>query len=912
MPSGTVTFLFTDIVGSTRLWQQDEAAMREAMARHDWLLRDVVAAYGGVVFSTMGDGVAAAFPTASGAASCAIQAQTLLVEQSRETGGPLKVRMGLHTGEAELRDGDYFGIAVNRGARLAAVGHGGQIICSAATADVADVEVTLVDLGEHRLRDLERPLHVFQIGDGSFPPLRSLNAFPGNLPIHMTSFVGRQDELVAVAKALQSTRLVTVTGAGGVGKTRLAVQAAAQLVTAYPDGVWLCELAAAPDPASMLQVVAGALGYTPAPGVDLQRGVTTFLGSRRALVMLDNCEHLLDPVADLAATILERCANIAILATSREALGVDGERILRLRSLPVPHAAASLDDLAGVDAARLFLDRAEASGAELTLAPEDGPAIAEICRRLDGIPLAIELAAARVIALAPGEIALHLDERFRLLTGGRRAAVERHHTLRAALDWSYSLLSQRDQTVFNHLGVFPASFDASAAQAVVAAGGVEPWGVLDALISLVAKSLLNADRGEGGSTRYQMLESLRHYARERLEAAGGADAARRCHARHYSAAAVRLGTELRGPDEVSWRRRVDADRENLWAALTWSMDAASDEDGEPARVILGELGVGTSGWTVSFFAGTDFDRAVERARRSASRHASLVIASAAVNAYMSGNIRRGRELAREARAGVRDSPHLSGVLVANLMFVDPKDLAAELADDLGLLDELGASAWEYAQLHGAAAGMAAVFGNVELALHESATALEMGRRLGDTFHTAIGLYAFGLASWQSDPVAARAALEEHVPIARATDYDWALARVLALLAQLYAQGGDRPAALAALRESLQNAHLNGDRPALAVRLARGATVLSAAGEYETAAVFCGAVADGVFAGISSYTLPANEIPGHSHFVATLRLRIGDDLYRAATARGAAMTYEQITTLAVATVTNLCSTTTTPY
>jgi class 3 adenylate cyclase len=283
LPTGTVTFLFTDIEGSTRLWQADEESMRKAVARHDRLIQAVVADHGGVVFSTMGDGLAAAFQTASAALSCAVEAQRLLDHQSWGTVGPLKVRMGLHTGEAELRDGDYFGTAVNRAARLVAVGHGGQILGSSATAELVDSGIGLVDLGEHRLRDLDRPMHVFQIGDGTFPPLRSLSAFPGNLPLQLTSFVGRHDELASVAKALGVSRLVTLTGTGGVGKTRLAVQVAANLVTDFSDGVWLCELAAAADPESMLEVVAAALGYVPAPGVDLQGGIAKFVGARRML-----------------------------------------------------------------------------------------------------------------------------------------------------------------------------------------------------------------------------------------------------------------------------------------------------------------------------------------------------------------------------------------------------------------------------------------------------------------------------------------------------------------------------------------------------------------------------------------------------------------------------------------------------
>jgi predicted ATPase len=630
--------------------------MRKAVARHDQLLGDVIVDRGGVVFSTMGDGLAAAFQTASAAVSCAVEAQRRLDGEAWGTARPLKVRMGLHTGEAEERDGDYFGTAVNRAARLVAVGHGGQIICSSATAEVSDSDIGLVDLGEHRLRDLDRPMHVFQIGDGSFPPLRSLSTIPGNLPIQLTSFVGRQEELASVTKAVDATRLVTLTGTGGVGKTRLAVQAAANLVTGFPDGVWLCELAAATDHESMLQMVAAALGYTPAPGAALDRVVPQFLGSRRLLVVLDNCEHLLDPVVAFVETVLERCSNLAILATSREALEARGERVIRLRSLPVPQAGASLDQLADFDAARLFLDRADTVGADLALEAADGPAIAEICRRLDGIPLAIELAAARVIALTPGEIAAHLDERFRLLTGGRRAAVERHHTLRATIDWSYTLLSQRDQAVFNHLGVFPASFDASAAQAVAAAGRVEPWDVLDALTSLVAKSMLNADRGAAASTRYQMLESLRHYARERLDATGDADETRRYHARHYAAAVAEISAGLRGPHESAGRRRVDADRENFRGAVTWALDSALEDDGDLAMAILGELVASRFAGTNNAFAGID-EQAVERARRSTSPYASLVIAGASLDANSSGDFRRSRELTYEAIQGARTGHH---------------------------------------------------------------------------------------------------------------------------------------------------------------------------------------------------------------------------------------------------------------
>jgi predicted ATPase/class 3 adenylate cyclase len=900
MPVGTVTFLFTDIEGSTRLWQEDEPSMRQAVARHDQLLRDVVAGHGGVVFSTMGDGLAAAFQTASAAVACAVETQGVLHRESWGTLRPLRVRMGMHTGEAESREGDFFGTAVNRAARLAAVGHGGQILCSSTTAEVADESVVLVDLGEHRLRDLDQPMHVFQVGDGSFPPLGSLSAFPGNLPVQLTSFVGRQDEMASVGKALESTRLVTLTGPGGVGKTRLAVQAAANLVTSFPEGVWLCDLAAAVNAESMLQGVAATLGYVPSRSADLEVAIARFAGSRRLLVILDNCEHLLDPAAALVETILERCPNVVIVATSREALGVRGEQVIRLRPLPVPQAGAALEQLAGFDATRLFLDRAGATDADLSLSPTDGAAIAEICRRLDGIPLAIELAAARVIALSPEEIAVHLDQRFRLLTGGWRASVERQHTLRATIDWSYAILNGRDQTVFNHLGVFPGSFDAAAAQAIAA--GIEPWDVLDALTSLVAKSMINADRSATGPTRYQMFESLRHYARERLDAEGGSDETRRSHARHYATTAGEIGAGSRGPDEDAWRVRLAAELDNFRAAVTWALASPLEEDSKFAMMILGELLAALYGQTPFLFPGVDYERVVERARGSGSRYASLMMVVAASDAFARGDFRRGRTLSHEGQQEVRLSAYPSAVLNVALLFTDPPGLAATLSAALQLLDEVRAEAWEYASVHGAAAGMAAVWGNVELAQQEAAIALDISRRLGNKPLLALGLYALGLASWQSEPMRAQAALGEYVQIIGTTGYDWALPRVLALRSQLHARAGDHPAALGDLRESIESAYINGDRPAIGTCVARGAAVMAAVGELETAAVFWGAVADGVFARLTA--LPPNEMPQHEEFVTTVRSQLGDDRYSAATARGAAMTYEQISAFALAAVEDL--------
>ena len=555
-----------------------------------------------------------------------------------EIGEPLKVRMGVHTGEAELREGDYFGTATNRAARLMSVAHGEQILVSLSTAElVSDAlpdGLALVDLGERRLRDLSRPERIFQVADGSlrveFPALRTLDAFPGNLPLELTSFVGRRDELVELSKVLREARMVTITGTGGVGKTRVAVQLAAELLQRFPDGAWLFELAAVSDADAMVQAIATTLSVPPRPGVSLEGAVLESLRSKRALVVLDNCEHLLDAAGRLAEAMLRECEHLRVVATSREALGIAGERMWPLRSLPVPDAM-SRDAVEASDAGRLFLDRAVSARPGFVIDDTNAAAVGEICRRLDGIPLAIQLAAARIVAMTPTEIAGLLDERFRLLTGGRRGEVERHRTLRAAVDWSYGLLEPVDRLVFDRLGVFAGTFDAAAAAAVTGRGEVEVWDVIDGLSSLVAKSMLVAEIGPADTTRYQMLETLRQHAIEHLDLAGDADEFRRRHAQYYARFAEEAGAALVGRDELAWRPRVDADRDNLRAAVYWALDRDDDDDASLALRIIAALAYealmdppgGIGAWA---------ERAFDVALRSSAPERTAVIGAAAQQA----------------------------------------------------------------------------------------------------------------------------------------------------------------------------------------------------------------------------------------------------------------------------------------
>ncbi len=576
----TVTFLFTDIEGSTRLWQLDPDAMRAAVARHDALLRQVLTEHDGAVFSTMGDGLAAAFQSATAAVAAALDAQIQLGAEGWPTPSPIRVRMGLHTGEAEFRDGDYFGISVNRAARLTAVGHGGQVLCSAATAGLVDAEVPLIDLGEHQLRDIGRPLRVFQVGGGEFGFLRSAESGPARLPVPSSTLVGRDGELATLAEALREARLVTVVGVGGVGKTRLALEVARHASDAYADGVSLVELAAVSSADGLVDAVMAAVGAIPALGPQGEKALLTFLSSKEMLVVLDNCEHLLWPVADLVEALLARSEGSAFLATSREPLGVAGERVMHLASLRPPRGD-DLGDVVASPAVELFCLRAMEAGAPIVLQVDNAATVAAICRRLDGIPLALELAAARARSMPLAELERRLDDTFRLLVGTGRGAVERHQTLRRTVEWSYSLLTDTEQVVFERVSVFPAGFSLESAEAVVEITDgdrtVDGSEVADALGALVDKSLVFLDRDSG---RYRLLETLRLFAAEHLAMAGEADRARQAHARWCVQFFAHCSRQAFG-DDLDWLQQAATEGGNLgsaamWAAATRDVDLAAE------------------------------------------------------------------------------------------------------------------------------------------------------------------------------------------------------------------------------------------------------------------------------------------------------------------------------------------------
>lgn len=563
------------------MWEQDPVAMKAAMARHDHLLQEVIAANQGYVFARMGDGMAATFATAGDAVSAAATIQQVLADEPWQTRSPLQARIGLHTGEGVIVEGSgYASRPVNQCSRLMAAAHGGQVVVSGATEALLTGQLPhgmeLVDLGEHRLRDLGRPARVFQLVRAGcredFPPLRTLDAFPGNLPAQVSSFIGRRAEMDRVAAALTDSRVVTITGVGGVGKTRLALQVAADLLPRYREGAWLVELAAVRDPAGVTEAVAAVFHVTSRAGPALDVSLVEALAQKQLLLVLDNCEHLLGSVARLVSRIQRACPGVAVLATSREGMAIDGEQLVALPPLEAGEPGEEIERLAHTDAVALFVERARHVKGDFSLSRSNARAVVEICQRLDGVPLAIELAAARVIALSPAELLRRLDRRFHVLAGGRRGAVERHATLRAAIDWSYELLGEAEQRLLARLAVFSGGCTLEAIEEVCAGDPVEREAAVDLVTGLVARSLVVAE-DHGLGTRYRLLETIRQYGEERLAYWGEIERLRSSHARFYAALSVRAAEHFDGPEQVVWARQVNHERDNIRSALANAIDA---------------------------------------------------------------------------------------------------------------------------------------------------------------------------------------------------------------------------------------------------------------------------------------------------------------------------------------------------
>ncbi len=583
LPTGTVTFLFTDIEGSTPLWEREPEKMSAALLIHHAALRRAIEANGGVVFKTVGDALQAAFPTAPQALKAALQGQRELQSAPWNEMGPLRVRMGLHTGEAELDPGgDEYAVShtKNRAARVMSAGHGGQVLLSAEAAELCahsmPAGVRLKDLGEHHLKGLAQPEHLFQaLAPGlqeDFPPLATHPGPKHNLPRQLTGFIGREAEISQVKLLLETHPLVTLTGSGGVGKTRLSIQVAEEVLERFPDGVWFVDLAPLSDPGLVAQTIASGLGLREEPGRSILETLTGFLGGKQALLVLDNCEHLVDACARLVDILLHSCVKLKLLASSREVLGVQGENTFRVPSMGFPgiQQIPTWEAFQEYDAIRLFVERAQTVLPAFEITNHNALAVIEVCHRLDGIPLAIELAAARVNLLRVEQIASRLEENFSLLVSSSRTAIPRHKTLQATIDWSFNLLSEQERSLLRRLSVFAGGCTLEAVEAVCAREGLERGEILNLLASLVNKSMLIAERRQGFETRYSLLDTVYRYAREKLAEAGESKAFQNQHLKTFLDFAETAEIQMYTVRLAEWVPRVKAELDNLRAAIQWS------------------------------------------------------------------------------------------------------------------------------------------------------------------------------------------------------------------------------------------------------------------------------------------------------------------------------------------------------
>jgi predicted ATPase/class 3 adenylate cyclase len=867
------TFLLTDIAGSTRLWEEHADAMGTALAIHDDLLRTAITRNGGAVVKTTGDGMLAVFDRASDAAAAALEAQRALRDVAWDATGPLRVRMAIHSGTAESREGDFFGQALNRDARILAIGHGSQVLLSAVAAALTreqlPPEVELVDLGSHRLRDLDRPEQVFQLAvpdlPREFPPLRSLSTRRSNLPVPLTSVVGRQRELTDVDRLLERNRLVTLIGTGGTGKTRLMIEVAGRIAQRFEDGVWLAELAPLADAGEIGPEIARALGVSELPGRPAIDVVSDFLASKDLLLVLDNAEHLIEGVARIAERLLAIAPGLRILTTSREALAVAGEAVVQVPSLSCPTVRARpgdvavtagtlLDEVTSTEAVALFTERAGAVLPSFTVDHSNVAAVAEICRRLDGIPLAIELAAGRVAAMSPGEIASGLSDRFRLLTGGRRTAVPRQQTLHALIDWSWDLLTDDDRRVLRRLSIFSGGWTVAAAAGVAGElnGGDGLMDAIDGLTRLVDRSLVIVDRG--ATTRYRMLETIRQYAREQLIRSGESDAIATRHARFFLALAETAEPELRGPSMVDWLDRLDTEIENLGAAFEWTLEI------DPEIAI--RMGTALLEYWTSRVPSPDNQERVVAAVAVARRilagpppptpeqriGAARFLGMAARKWSLNGQGAVGLGWAEDALAAATIDGEPTTLILAMVGLTTARIFTGDRDDALRYLDEVIRLATELGDQYILAFTAGGVAGN--LALHDPVAAarlteigLEAARRSGNP--QAIALVSMG----QGRQLArdgrfdeARALMQAAIDRFAETGDERLREAARSELAHTARRSGDLDGAMEQYRVSIHGWVRSGNRGAVAHQLENVAFVLVARGSTEDAARLLGAAA----------------------------------------------------------------------
>jgi predicted ATPase/class 3 adenylate cyclase len=892
LPAGTVTFLLTDIEGSTRLWETVPEAMEVALERHNRLLTGVIEEHGGVVVTSRGEGDSffAVFPSAVAAVEAAGACQLALNAEPWSAGASLRVRMGLHSGEARLRGSDHIDHApINRCARVKAAGHGGQVLVTKTTHDLVSGRLGgglgLKRLGEFRLRDLTEPEVVYQLTHAElpadFPPLNTLSERTSNLPLQVSSFIGRARELEQTAAALGEARVVTLTGPGGVGKTRLALQVAGQVLPRFGDGAWLCELAPIRDPAGVDDAVAAVFSLTALAGQSTREALVEFLRRKELLLVLDNCEHLIEAAAALTGSLTRSCERLVILATSREALGIEGERLVLVPPLGTPGVDADLAAITQAEAVRLFADRAAAVKPGFAVTAENAAAVAAVVQRLDGIALAIELAAARVPAMTPAELARRLERSFAVLAAGQRGAVAHHQTLRATIEWSFQLLAEDEQALLARLAVFAGGCTLEAAEAVCGGQGIDPDAVFELLASLVARSLVVA--GEHGlQTRYRLLETIRQYGEECLNQAGETERWRARHAGYYAGLLPRVREHAHDPDtKAFWALQLSADQDNLLVAWSW---AISTSNLDTAFQIL--AGFAPSEVWTSYPLLLAGSAGLELPGAAGHPGYPLALAVSAVFASMRSDGMGAEELSRRAADANarRDSPDWrveetvcaarSNTGITTGAFADAGRLAERAA---GLARAGGDIADASLQLT-IAAGCHLMVGDAPGAVPLAREALTLARQVGAPALVAAGLLAVGATVAGTDPEQARACLRESRELSTALGYQSALDHVWAVGIAFLT--GDQTTTLELGRDAIRALQWGGDRlrMGLVLHLIAGAL---ASTRPDAAAIIQGAA--------EAYVV---QPPIFTLLSSAVTASLGDERARELRARGGDMAWDQ--------------------
>lgn len=849
LPSGTITLLFTDVEGSTHLLEYvGDVGYAQILTDLRRLLRASFQTWHGHELEAPGDGFLVVFQSARDAVMAAVMSQKELGSHSWLGGAPVRVRMGLLTGEPLKASEGYIGIDVHRAARISAAGHGGQILLSQSTRDLVEdnlpADVQLRDLGAHRLKDLARPEHVFQVVTpelaSDFPALKSLDSMPHNLPVQLTSFVGREQEIAEIKRLFPTTRIFTIMGPGGVGKTRFALQMAAEMLEAFGDGVWFVELASLSNPDLVPQTVASVLGLREQPGKSLLVTLSEYLRNKHLLLLLDNCEHLVTACAHLVDSLLKNCRDLRILVTSREALGVPGEILWRVPPLSLPDGEpmAFPEELIGYEAVHLFVERVRSSQPNFTVTDRNAPAVARVCRQLDGIPLALELAAARVRSMSVEQLAERLNDKFRLLTGGARTALPHHQTLQATINWSYNLLSDTERALLRRLSVFSGGWTLEAAERICAGSGMESQDVVDLLAHLTDKSLIQAD-GED-EIRWGILETIRQYSWERLVESGEDLEFRRRHRDWFVALVEGIEPNLRGPDQGMWLDRLETEHDNLRAVLEWS-----HTDGQSAEAGLRLAGALERFWVVRGYF-TEGRARLETALSDTSGDPparAMALHGAGVLAGHQGDYERADARCQEALVLWQKLGDKLGMALATNMLGQVArtrgnyDRAGHLLEESLILSREVGDKWALALTLNSLGVVARGRGEYERAsaLHEESRALR--NELGDQKGLAVSLERLGVvALYQGDLARAKTLLEDSLAIGRDVGDRLSIASAKCDLGLTALYQGDYQQAKSLEEEGLALFRELGDKAGMAVSLNNLGRLAHAQGDLKRAGV----------------------------------------------------------------------------